>query len=185
MSFQSPAEFHSSLPPPVFFEKLREATVPFDEIISLEKPLEGYLDYLKETFTGERTMIARIEGQEARLLPIGIWPVKGRSGMANCGYLSCIVDAEETGSMIRSSYQLAWIYKVAIPLFLLFSALLAMAIAGLILYGAELEGRWMLVGSAAFAILLCLAFPLYYLRAANTQSRLTREFLEKFVTENV
>ena len=183
MSLKTPVEYHTSLAPTAFFEQLSEATVLFEDILSLEKPLEGYANYLKESFTGEKTVAALIKGDEARLMPIGFWPVKGRSALANSGYLSCKVRAAETGSIIRASYQLAWIYKIAIPMFLIFAFFMVIAIAALILYGEGLDGRWGLVGAAGFAIFLCVGFSIYYLRGARTQSKLTREFLAEFVAK--
>jgi len=184
MSVSPPDQQHSSLPPDHFLDKLAGATVSFDELFDLSRPGKSYVSLMKESFTGDKTIMARITGDEARLMPIGLYPLKGRSAVSSSGYLSCRVQPDGTGSVIRSSYLLAVVYRIAIPGFLLFGILMLLAIAALIGFAEGLDGRWMMVGGATFFLLLSIGFPLWILRGAKTQERLTREFLSKFVAAN-
>lgn len=175
----------SSLAPSDFFEQLKDATVPFEKVMNFNDPVGGYVNYLKESFAGDKTIMLRIIGNEARLMTIGLYPFKGRSAIANTGYLSCKVDSAETGSVIRSYFQMAWIYKLAIPVFLILASLMLVAIVVLVRYGGNLDGRLALIGAATFFMFLFTGFSLNFLRGAKTQLKLTRDFLKKLIEENM
>lgn len=154
-------------------------------MFDLRQPGKSYVELMKESFTGDKTIMARIAGNEARLMPFGLYPFKGRSAVANCGYLSCNVENDnDGGSTIRSSYVLAMVYRIAIPGFLLLGTLMLLAIAALIGFAEGLDGRWMMVAAASFFLLLSIGFPLWIRRGAQTQEKLAREFLDDFVASH-
>lgn len=178
-------EHCSSLSPDRFLEELADATLSTDEMFDLRQPGKSYVKLMKESFTGDKTIMARIAGNEARLMPFGVYPFKGHSAVANCGYLSCNVENDnDGGSVIRSSYVLAMIYRIAIPGFLLFGSLMILALGALIAFGENLDGRWALMAAAGFFLLFSIGYPLWIRRGAKTQERLAREFLNDFVTRH-
>ena len=181
MRFEEPVTHHVEEAPERFLEKLKEATIPFESIFDPGNPVGGYAEGLKQSFVGDTTIVARITGNEARLMPIGLWPVKGKSATPNVGYLRCVVEPADHGLQIDARYVLPWFYRLAIPAFAGGIILLVIAIILLAVLGENLEGRFMMMGMAAFMCFVIAMFTFAILRGAKTQAKLSHRFLADFV----
>ena len=173
-------EHRCSLPPESLLRELSAATLSFEEMFDLKHPGKSYAKQLKESFTGDKTTMARIDGNEARLMPVGTYPFKGRSAIATSGYLSCQVEADGDGSLIRSAYTIG-AFRFVIAFLLFFGAVMLIAVGLLLTFGQGVDGFRALVGTAGCFALFSFGYPLWILRGAKTQERLTREFLDDFV----
>lgn len=175
----------SGKPPPEFLADLKEATIPFESIFDLNDPLGGYGKGLKESFVGDKTILARIKDSEARLMPFGQWPIKGKNPTASAGYLSCKVGPADRGSTITAGYVFPIFNKIAMFLFAGIFVLLVAAIVLLGMFGANIDGRNVLMAAAGFGCFVVTFLIIFTLGGAKKQSRLTHEFLTDFVAKEV
>lgn len=170
------------LPPENVLEQLKKQTVAFESITSLSSPLESYGKFLQESFSGENTVVARITGERFRLLPIGIWPVKGKSALACVGAMHGNVRGCKAGSKLYARFKIAPIYIIYIIGMSLLSLLAVTAMSIVTLLGFRMEGFIMLwcVSGAMCAATLFLSFYVWFGR--RNQAEILRKFVDNFVT---
>jgi len=173
-----------SLPAAEVIDRLKDETVPFEGVLNLGSPLRSYGTFLKESFTGTKNVLAKIDGQHFRLMTIGFWPFKGASPLANVGAMHGAVQDSDTGSRVQAQFKIFPIWLVLMVLMLCLCAFAA-AIAILVaILGAQMEfvARvviWAICG--AFGV-FSLFFVLYILVGARNQEIVIRKFLDDFVT---
>lgn len=168
----------SSLAPDKFLDRLRAETVKYEEIFQLRSPFAGYATFLLHSFSSSKRVVARIEGLSFMLLPIGIWPVKGKSPLANAGALYGTVEPSTTGSRIDTHYRFA-------AGLLLFVATFGLASIGMVVIAVlatigkpQLEGLPLLQGLAVASCLFTATFAVYVWIAGRSQSQLLEAFVD-------
>ena len=140
--------------------------------------MESYATFVTESFSGDREVVAKIEGNDFQLMPIGIWPVKGQTGRC-VGALRGSINTEGSGSRIHLWYWVPWYVTIFLPssflLTCLFSLLLATTIDG------ASEGDWLFIfGFPACVLLIAIGV----VAPAWPQSEMLRRFLREIVEEN-
>jgi hypothetical protein len=124
-------QYEASLTPSQALARLRSATVPQEDVAHLSAPLRSYATFVAESVTGPKEFIARIDGERFRLLPIGVWPLKGHHWTSPVGSLHGEVSSAAAGARVTARFKV-------------FPAYLALAV-GWSLLVAGLGGPWLLL----------------------------------------
>ena len=161
----------SPLPPEEMIARLRERTIPFESIFTLTAPLDGYKNFLKESFVGDNVVVAKIEDNHFRLMPIGFWPVKGKTPLANAGALFGRIEAEAEASRIVCFYRMPWLWIVFVSALFVLACLLSLFLTWVVVSNPQIDGRPVLIalifGFPAFVMM----FAAYGLVGAWQQAR--------------
>lgn len=167
----------TSLSPGQFFDRLRAETTPYDEIVQLRSPFAGYATFLLHSFVGSKRVAARIDRHSFMLVPLGIWPIKGNSPLANAGALHGVVEPGSAGARIVTHYRYAWgpsLFTVLLGIAALGLAAVALVVT---LVFPELEGLMLLQGLAVASLAVTLVFAGYLWRGGRGQARALVAFL--------
>ncbi len=175
-------DYDVSLPAAEVIERLKEETVPFEAVLNLASPLRSYGTFLKESFTGTKNVLAKIDGQNFRLMAIGFWPFKGASPLANVGAMHGAVHDSNTGSKVQAQFKIfpIWLVLMLVVLCLCaFAAAIAILVA---ILGAEMEfvARVVIWAICAAFGVFSIFFMLYILVGARNQEMVIRKFLDDF-----
>jgi hypothetical protein len=117
-------QYEVRLTPAQVVARLRAATVPHEDVASLAAPLRSYAGFLVESVTGPREFLARIDGHRFRLMPIGVWPFKGRNWTSPVGSLNGEISPAAAGARVTARFKV-------FPAYLAFAAGWSLLVAGL------------------------------------------------------
>lgn len=170
----------TALSPDEFLARVREATVPYEEIINVRAPVTGYKSFLEHSFSGSKQVMARIEGKAFMLMPIGIWPVKGPSPLANAGALHGTVEANKSGSRVTTRYRFALGSLLFVAVFSVVSFGMVVIAAVATAMTPRPNGILLIQGLAVASCLFTAVYGSYLWIGGRTQSRQLRAFLADF-----
>jgi len=145
--------------------------------------MEGYRTFVKESFVGDREVLAKIQGSNFELMPIGISPVKGRSG-PSAGALIGTIQTEGTGSRVDLSYRMPVIVTAFLSVSFLFVCLLSLLMASMLDQVPNEDERLSLIGMT-FGFPICvLLFAIGMIAPAWQQSEMMRHFVREIIEED-
>ena len=171
----------SQLTPQQVISRLRERSIPYESIVNWNAPMEGYATFVTESFSGDREVVAKIEGNDFQLMPIGIWPVKGKTG--HCvGALRGSINTEGSGSRIHLWYWVPWYVTIFLPSSFLFTCLFSLLLATI--DGVAEDDRWTHLGFIFGFPACALLFAIGMVAPAWPQSEMLRRFLREIVEED-
>lgn len=169
----------SPLPPSAVVTRLRGSTVALESILNRTAPWAGYGVFLKESFVGDKAVVAKIENDRFRLMPIGIWPVKGDTPLASAGPLFGTIEAEGDGSRVACWYRIPLLWTVFVSVFLLTACLVTPLLTWVVITYPRIEGRGLLVSFIVGLPAFVIVFGGYWLVGAWHQSNILRRFLRE------
>jgi hypothetical protein len=174
----------SQLVPADFITRLREHTIPHESIFNWVAPMEGYQTFAKELFVGDKEVVAKIQGNRFQLMPIGIWPVKGKTPTANAGLLYRTVEAEGTGSRVDIWYRTPLIWTIFVTVFFLVTCLFSLLFFGILAFDPQNDHPFELIALIVSLPTFALVFAALGLAAAWQQSEILRRFLHEMVRKD-
>jgi hypothetical protein len=170
----------SHLSPSKIIERLRGQSIPYESVINWDAPMEGYKTFVKESLVGDKEVVAKIQGNQFELMPIGIWPVKGQTATASMGSLYGTIYLDEAGSRVELRYRMPLPWTIFVSVFFLAACLFSLIFTGILFLLPPPESdRLALIafifGLPTFAAL----FAGLGVSAARRQSELLRCFANK------
>jgi hypothetical protein len=170
-------------------DRLASETVPFQSVLNLRSPVASYGTWLKESFTGDKEFLAKIDGHRFRVTTIGLWPFKGTSPATSwltyVGAMHGSIRQSSNGSTVQTQFRMFPIFLILmIAASCLVGVMAILAILVLVL-GAEMEmvARIVVWAISGLFSTFALTFAGYILFAARFQERRTRAFLDRFCSE--
>jgi hypothetical protein len=178
--------FHLSLPPSEVVARIAEETVPLPSVLNLRSPLQSYATFIRESFSGSRQFLSKIEGETFAIMSIGFWPFKGSMIGAYVGRMQGTVKPSGTGSIVEAGFRLFPISVISAVAMTFVFALFAMVLLIFALTTAAQMGS----GMRIFALLqsgvfLCFGLfcPVYIAVCASMQKRATSRFLQRLFAD--
>ncbi|MCM2372738.1 hypothetical protein [Aporhodopirellula aestuarii] len=139
---------------------------------------------MKESFVGDREVLAKIHGYNFELMPIGIWPLKGRTSGPSAGALIGTIQTEGTGSRIDLSYRIPVIVTAFLSVTFLFTCLLSLLTATTLDLTPNEDDRSTLIGMI-FGFPICvILIAIAMIAPAWQQSEMMRHFFREIIEED-
>ena len=110
------------LPPSEVITRIERETVPFHSVVNLRSPVDGYVKFIVESFTGPRQFVSRIQGDSFAIMTMGMWPFKGSPTGANVGSMKGTVKPSGEGSVVEAGFRLfPWMVICVVAMTLMFA----------------------------------------------------------------
>jgi hypothetical protein len=178
--------FQLSLPPSEIIARIADETVAFESVLNIRSPVHGYGTFLKESLTGPRQFLSKIQGDSFAIMTIGMWPFKGGMITPNVGRMQGTVRPSGPGSIVEAGFRV-------FPAFLITTAAMGSVFAffaGLLLLLVLSTGAQMDLGTRAGSlivsgVLLCLGLicAAYVPVSARAQKEATSRFLDRLFAD--
>jgi hypothetical protein len=142
--------------------------------------------FIKESFTGSREFLSKIEGDTFAIMPIGFWPFKGSITGPCVGSMRGTVKPSGTGSTVEAGFRLFPVSVIqAVAMTLAFALFAAVSLILALTTGAQMgpaTRTFLVVNSGAF---LCFGLfcPAYIAVCASMQKRATSRFLDRLFAD--